>query len=124
MVVSPAQREVLEKVARSSTAAHREVLRARVLLDLGDGMGNKTAAARHGVTAVTVRSWRAAFTGDGLTGWGEVKKGRGRKPVISEETIAEIVELTAKTTPPGHTHWSCRTMADRVGVSPATVQRI
>jgi len=124
LVVSPAQREVLDKVAHSSTAAHREVLRARVLLDLGGGTGNKTAAVRHGVTAVTVRAWRSAFETDGLSGWGTVKKGRGRKPVISEEKIAEIVELTAKTTPPGHTHWSCRTMAKRVGVSPATVQRI
>jgi transposase len=124
LVVSPAQREVLEKVARSSTAAHREVLRARVLLDLGDGAGNKTAAAQHGVTAVTVRAWRSAFETDGLSGWGTVKKGRGRKPVISEEKIAEIVELTAKTVPPGHTHWSCRSMAKRVGVSSASVQRI
>jgi hypothetical protein len=61
---------------------------------------------------------------DGLTGWGKVKEGRGRKPVLSEEKVAEIVELTTKTIPPGHTHWSCRTMAVRVGVSPATVQRI
>ena len=64
------------------------------------------------------------FETDGLLGWGMVKKGRSRKPVISEEKIAEIVELTAKTVPPGHTHWSCRSMAKRVGVSPATVQRV
>lgn len=122
--ISPTQREVLEKVARSATAAHREVTRARVLLDAGEGVANTTIAARHGVTAVTVRSWRKAFAGEGLTNWGRVGHGRGRKPTISEEQIAEIVELTTKTTPPGHTHWSCRTMAKRVGVSPSTVQRI
>src|SRR6476646_5401396 len=122
--VSPAQRQVLEKVARSSSAAHREVLRARVLLACADGLGNKTAAARYGVTPVTVRAWRTAFETDGLTGWGKVKVGRGRRPRIAEDRIAEIVELTTKTTPPGATHWSCRTMAKRVGVSPATVQRI
>ena len=122
--VSPAQRQVLEKVARSSSAAHREVLRARVLLACADGLGNKTAAARYGVTPVTVRAWRTAFETDGLTGWGKVKEGRGRRPRITEDRIAEIVELTTKTKPPGATHWSCRTMAKRVGVSPATVQRI
>ncbi len=122
--VSPAQREVLERVARSSTAAHREVVRARVLLDAGDGVGNKTIAARHGVTAVTVRSWRKSCEEEGLINWGKVKPGRGRKPTITAEQVAEIVELTTKTTPPGHTHWSCRTMAARVGVSPASVQRI
>ena len=55
----------------------------------------------------------------------QTRSGRlGASAVIGEEKIAEIVELTAKTTPPGPTHWSCRTMAKRVGVSPATVQRI
>lgn len=124
LAVSPAQREVLEKVARSSAGPYREVLRARVLLDAADGVGNKTLAARHDVTPVTVRAWRAAFETDGLANWGKVKPGRGRKATITEEQVAEIVELTTKTTPPGATHWSCRTMAERVGVSPATVQRI
>ena len=32
--------------------------------------------------------------------------------------------MTLRETPPGETHWSCRTMAARAGVSPATVQRI
>lgn len=122
--MSSQQREVLEKVARSSSAAHREVVRARVLLDAADGVGVKTSAVDRGVTPVTVRAWRSAFEAQGLTGWGVVRPGRGRKSSISPEKVAEIVELTTKTTPPGATHWSCRTMAARVGVSAATVQRI
>lgn len=124
LAVTPAQREVLERVARSSTAAHREVVRARVLLDAADGLGNKTVAARRGVTPVTVRAWRVAFEADGLSKWGKVEKGRGRKPSISDEKVAEIVELTTKTRPPGQTHWSTRTMAERAGVSKDTVRRI
>ena len=54
LTVSPAQRRVLEKVARSSTAAHREVVRARVLLEAAEGVGNKTIAARHGISPITV----------------------------------------------------------------------
>ena len=122
--MTTAQREVLDRVARSSSAAHREVVRARALLDAADGVANAEIARRHPVSVITVRAWRAAFEADGLTDWGKVKKGRGRKPSISEQKIAEIVELTTKSKPPGHTHWSCRTMAARVGVSPATVQRI
>ena len=95
-----------------------------MLLDAADGVANSVIAARHGVTAVTVRAWRTAFATDGLTGWGTVRPGRGRKSSITDAKVAEIVELTTKTTPPGQTHWSVRTMADRVGVSPATVQRI
>jgi transposase len=59
-----------------------------------------------------------------LTNWGKVKPGRGRKATITDEKVAEIVELTTKTTPKGHTHWSTRTMAKRAGVSKDTVQRI
>lgn len=53
-----------------------------------------------------------------------MKPSCGRKALIPDEKIAESVELTTKSTPAGHTRWSCRTMAKKVGVSPATVQRI
>jgi len=122
--MTAAARETLEKVAKSRTAAHREVQRARVLLAAADGVANTVNARTNGVTPVTVRAWRAAFEVDGLTGWGKVAAGRGRKPSIPAETIARIVELTTTTTPKGHTHWSCRTMAEQVGVSKDTVQRV
>ena len=89
-----------------------------------DGVGNRVIAEELGVTAVTVRAWRARFAEEGLGKFGQVRKGRGRKPSISEDAVAEIVRLTKTTKPKGHTHWSCRTMADHVGVRPATVQRI
>jgi transposase len=124
LVISPNQRAVLERIAKSRTAAHREVQRARVLLAAGQGEANGVIAAAHGVTANTVRAWRAAFEREGLTNWGKVAKGRGRKPSIPEDTIARIVELTNTTRPKGHTQWSCRTMAAEVGVSKDTVQRV
>jgi transposase len=69
-------------------------------------------------------AWRKHFEEHGLVKFGEVAKGRGVKPSIREETVAEIVRLTTQTTPEGATHWSVRTMAKRVGISPASVQRI
>lgn len=122
--MSATQREVLDRVARSSSAAHREVVRAKVLIAAADGVANTINAERHQVQAVTVRAWRAAFETDGLLGWGKVKPGRGRKARITDEQVAEIVRLTTREKPKGHTHWSVRSMADRVGVSPASVQRI
>src|SRR6185503_10967317 len=88
-----------------------------------DGVANAVIADEVGVTPVTVRAWRTRFSEDGLAGLEKIRDGRGRKPSIPEETIAEIVRLST-TTPPGATHWSCRTMAKQVGVSAATVQRI
>ena len=124
LVMSEGQRQTLVKVARSQTALHREVVRAKALLAAADGVANTRIAADLGVTAVSVRAWRERFEVEGLAKWGKVRAGRGRKPSISEEQIAQLVDLTLHHRPDGQTHWSCRTMAAHMGVSPATVQRI
>jgi transposase len=122
--MSDGQRGALEVLARSQTAPHRQVQRAEALLLAADGIANTRIAARVGVNASTVRAWRARFAKDGLAKLGKVREGRGRKSTIPQSTIEEIVELTRNSTPAGQTHWSCRTMAKQVGVSPATVQRV
>lgn len=124
LVMSAGQRESLMVLARSSTAPHREVQRAKVLLMAGQGVANSQIAADVGVTPVTVRSWRARFASEGLAKFGVVRAGRGRKPVISAAKVEEIVRLAQHEKPSGATHWSCRSLAKVVGVSPATVQRI
>ena len=124
MAISDGQREVLETLARSQSAAHRVVQRAQVLLLAGDGVSNSEISEVAGVSRPTVLAWRGQFEKDGLIGFGEVAKGRGRKPLISDEKVADIVELTLRSKPEGETHWSCRSMAKRAGVSPASVQRI
>ena len=77
-----------------------------------------------GVKAATVRAWRARFAEDGLAKLGKVRAGAGRKSTIQQAKIDEIVELTRNSKPAGQTHRSCRTMAKKVGVSAATVQRV
>ena len=79
LVMSAGQRESLAVLARSSTAAHREVQRAKVLLMAAEGVANSKIAASVGVTPVTVRSWRDRFAGEGLAKFGIVREGRGRR---------------------------------------------
>src|SRR5680860_461224 len=124
MPLTDGQREILENLSRSRTAPHRQVQRARALLLAGQGLANTAIAVQVGVAPSTVQAWRDRFAEQGLVKFGEVATGRGRKPSISEDKIAEIVRATQETTPPGQTHWSCRAMAKAQGVSPATVQRI
>jgi transposase len=124
LAVSDGQREVLEVLANSRTAAHRVVQRARVLLLAADGVSNSEISDVVGISRPTILAWRAQFAEDGLVEFGQVAKGRGRKPSISAEKVAEIVALTLHSKPEGQTHWSCRSMARHVGVSSATVQRI
>lgn len=124
MVMSEGQREALTVLARSRAAPYRQVQRAEALLLAGDGVANSQIAGRVGVKAATVRAWRARFAEEGLAKLGKVRAGRGRKSTIPQSKIDEIVELTRRSRPAGQTHWSCRTMAAQVGVSPATVQRV
>ncbi len=122
--VDDGQREVLEKLSRSGSAAHREVQRARALLLAGEGVANTQIAAQVEVSPTTVKAWRERFGEEGLKAFGGVRAGRGRKPQISQEKVEEIVRATLHDKPEAETHWSCRTMAKAQGVSPATVQRI
>jgi transposase len=124
LVMSDGQREALQVLARSQTAPHRQVRRAEALLLAADGTANSHIAERVGVEVATVRAWRARFAEEGLAKLGKVRAGRGRKSTIAQDKIDEIVELTRNSKPAGQTHWSCRTMAKQVGVSPATVQRV
>jgi transposase len=124
LAISDGQREVLETLVGSRSAAHRVVQRAQVLLLAADGVSNSEISEVVGVSRPTVLAWRGQCEKDVLVGFGEVAKGRGRKPSISDEKVAEIVGLTLHSKSEGETHWSCRSMAKKVGVSSASVQRI
>ena len=122
--MSDGQREILESLAKSLTAPYRDVTRAKALLLAAEGVANTAIAARLQVSPSSVVAWRDRFAEEGLAKIGRVRPGRGRKSQIPAEKIEEIVRLTQETKPKGETHWSCRSMADVVGVSPATVQRV
>ncbi|MEX2553807.1 MAG: IS630 family transposase [Actinomycetota bacterium] len=124
LVFSDDQRELLALLSKSQTEPHRLVLRARVLLLAGDGVGNSEIAQRVGVSRSSVIAWRLSFEETGVEKLGKVKPGRGRKPTITAERVGAIVADTLSITPEGATHWSCRSMASHAKVSPATVQRI
>ncbi|MFN2628637.1 MAG: IS630 family transposase [Gaiellaceae bacterium] len=124
MAMTKGQRKVLEALSRSRVAARRDVQRAQALLIAADGVANTRIAEAVGVSATTVASWRRRFASEGLRGLGSVRPGRGRKPSISPEQVAEIVRATLEDAPPGETRWSCRSMARAQGVSSATVQRV
>lgn len=124
LTITDGQREILEGLAKSRTAPHREVTQAKALLLAGQGIANTAIAARLGVSPASVVAWRARFAEEGLAKLGRVRAGRGRKPSIAAQQIEEIVRLTQEGRPKGETHWSCRSMAKAAGVSSATVQRI
>src|ERR1700693_2948820 len=124
LTVSDGQHQILEKLAASQSAPHREVTRAKALLLAEEGLANTAIGARLGVSPSSVVAWRKTFETEGVAKFAQVHRGRGRKASIPAEKIDEIVRLTQERHPDGETHWSCRSMSKAPGVSPATVQRV
>src|SRR5450759_3985234 len=106
LTVTDPQRDVLETLSRSQTAAHRDVQRARALLMASDGFATTRIAAEIGVSPATVARWRERFEQEGLKASVRVRPGRGRKPSISQEKVQAIVNATLYEKPAGETHWS------------------
>ena len=118
------ERKQLEQIVRAPTNEFRLVQQARGLLLAADGVANAEIADRLELSRNTVLAWRARFETQGLKDFGKVRAGRGRKHSIPDALVAEIVDRTLHTTPPGETHWSTRSMAREVGVSHDTIQKI
>ncbi len=124
MAISEEHRELLERWVRSGSTPQRVASRARIILAAADGVPNSRIAAELVVSRPTVILWRRRFERDGPKALTKIEEGRGRKPSITSEKIAQVIHLTTHATPKGQTHWSTRTMAKVAGVSPATVGRI
>ena len=89
-----------------------------------DGHGVMAIMREVGVSKTTVWRWQEYFVEAGIEG---LVKGRskppGKKP-ISAAIKLKIVEKTVKERPANATQWSVRTMAEEMGVSHTSVQRI
>ena len=122
--VSPEQRRTLKSWSRAHNTPKIVATRADIVLLAAEGRSNNSIASQLGITRVSVIEWRKRFAADGLEALGKVREGRGRPRTISPEKVSQIIHLTLSTLPEHATHWSCRSMATKVGVSSATVQRV
>jgi transposase len=125
LVMNDGQRGWLERVAGSSSLPHRQVVQARALLLAADGVATNEVARQCGTTNNSVRAWRRRFERDGVDGVGRIAPGRGRRSWLPEGTVAEVVRVTREETPDDtSTHWTTRSLAERLGIGKDSVARI
>ncbi len=123
LVLSEAERVVLENWARRRTTAQGLAKRARIVLACAQGWNNTVVAARCDTDRSTVRRWRNRFLQDRLDGLlDEPRPGVPR--TITDAQVEEVVVRTLEEVPEGGTHWSKRELARQVGISPSSVHRI
>jgi transposase len=95
--LSEAERQTLERMARSRTAPARQVERARVVLAAASGEGVGAIAERFHLSLGTVYLWWHRFEAQGLAGLQEQRRG-GRPPTYTHEQVGVVVQ-TALTDP-------------------------
>ncbi len=123
LVLSEDERSALERGARRPKSAQRLALRCRIVLACAAGTSNLEVARELGISRATVGKWRSRFVAsrlDGLTD--DPRPGVPRS--ISDEKVEEVVVKTLEQMPTDATHWSTRSLAKQVGISPASVARI
>jgi putative transposase len=123
LVLSPAQRERLERMASSRSLPAGLVSRVRIILMSASGKTNQQIARQLRLANATVGKWRRRFLERDVTGLhDELRPGRPRP--ISDERVAQLVRKTLETKPKEGTHWSIRQMARQTRLSKSTVHRV
>jgi transposase len=88
--MTTSERKARQRMAVSTSLAHRRVVQARALLWAGEGVSNQEIARRSGVDSDAVRRWRAQFAEKRVEGVGVIAKGRGGKPSSPAGTVTEV----------------------------------
>ena len=95
VVLSAGERAALNKRVRGAKTAHRDRLRAQIVLTAARGRDNARIAADLRISVDTVRKWRGRFAGRGLDGLADLPR-PGRPRRISELTRAAVVALACQ----------------------------
>jgi len=121
--LSSEEREELERLSRRPRSNRNVATRARIVLASASGLSDVAVAAKVRCNNVTAGKWRRRFAERRLDGlYDDPRVGAPRR--ITDEQVEAVVVQTLETTPKGRTHWSTRKMAEKSGMSHASVGRI
>lgn len=121
--ITKEQREELERWAQSRALPAGEVFRARLILALSDGLSYREIEVKLGASSRTVSLWKSRFEESRIAGLRGQHK--GSKPRVATPAIqARVIRRVQQKPSDGSTHWSCRKLAERLGLSKSTVQRV
>jgi transposase len=117
------QKQDLQRWAQSRTLPAGDVFRARLLLALAEGITYREIARSMKTSTPTVARWKMRFEQHGMAGL--EGRHRGSKPRAATPAVqARVIRRVQQKPSDGSTHWSCRKLANELGLSKSTVQRI
>lgn len=116
------QRATLSVWLRLRTPA-RLALRAQIVLLAAESATNQEIASQVGASRKTVSLWRRRFQEGGLAGI-EKEAPRGKASAKVDEAVVRLILKKSKERPVNAPHWTVRSLAKELGVSPSLVQRV
>src|ERR1700745_729387 len=117
------QKQELQRWAQSRTLPAGDVFRARMLLALAEGITYREIARSMKTSTPTVARWKMRFEREGMAGL--QRRHRGSKPRAATTPVpARGIRRVQHKPGDGSTQWSCRKLANELGLSKSTVQRI
>jgi transposase len=117
------QRGELTKIAQSRSLPAGYVFRAKLILLLAEGLSFNQIKQRLQTTAPTISRWKQRFLAHGVDGLDTHHPGQ-RPTVLTAALRARILAATRKRPADGSTHWSCRKLAQHLGISKDAVHRV
>jgi transposase len=123
IVLTPVERQELQRRVRSRSARTEDSQRAGVILALADGTGVRGTAAALSCSTSYVQRWAKRFGAERLTGL--IAKHQGRAVAKGTAKLeARILEWTRRGPDDGTTQWSSRRLAAKLGTTHMTVARL
>jgi transposase len=121
--ITKKQRGQLAAITRKQTAPAAEVVRAKIVLGLGEKKPYRVLGSELGVSSATIALWRNRFEDYGVAGLISVHPGKAPSK-LTAAVRAKVLARTQQAPPDGSTHWSCRKMAEALNLSKTLVHRI
>ncbi|MFZ0694302.1 MAG: IS630 family transposase [Alphaproteobacteria bacterium] len=122
--LSVKDRRRLEAVVANRNSPQKHVWRARIVLLTAAGRGTAEIMRRTGKAKTVIWRWQERFGSEGAAGLWRDKTRPSRIPPLSADVAERVLALTLGDPPGAATHWTGAAMAEAVGISVSSVQRI
>jgi transposase len=117
-------KELMEKLLAAGHIEYKYAVRLQTVLLRANGKGTGEICDFLGLHQATVSSYINRYNAYGLDSLVHDKTRKPGKEPISQDIKNELCRLVCNEKPAGETHWSCRSLAKRVGIGHASVNII